>query len=244
MSWLETISTGFLLGLAGSLHCVGMCGAIVTSLSFSTQRQSFSRATLTTLFYNSGRIITYVVLGALVGVIGAMGDNLGFLSILRIIAALLLVMTGLYLTNWWKGLLLLERAGQTLWAKLKPLTSKLSPSSSPVHAVASGILWGFIPCGLVYSALGIATAQGGITQSMAFMLTFGAGTFAPMMMMGIGFTRVAQWFRQPWLRYLLAFGLIAFGSFTLFTAIAHMGHITHIEQIEQQQDNHKEHHYH
>ncbi len=240
MSFTETLITGFTLGLAGSLHCVGMCGAIVTALSFSAQKQRFSQATLTTLFYNTGRIVTYTLLGILAGVIGSLGDSFGVLSVLRVIAAILLIMTGLYLTEWWKGLLLLERAGQSLWQSLKPLTSKLSPSSSKLHAIMSGLLWGLIPCGLVYSALGIATAQGSISSSVGFMLAFGGGTFAPMVLMGVGFTRITQWLRKVWLKYLLALGLIAFGGWNLYNVVAHGVHSSDTEQSKQ----HNSHHHH
>jgi hypothetical protein len=248
MSWIETLLTGLALGLAGSLHCVGMCGAIVTALSFSAQKQSFGQATITTLVYNTGRIMTYVMLGAIAGVIGSLGDTFGVFSVLRIVAALLLMMTGFYLTGWWQGLLLLERLGQNLWHRLKPLTQSLSPARSLLHAFASGMLWGMIPCGLVYSALGIATAQGEMVKSLAFMLAFGAGTFAPMVFMGIGFTRVAQWLKKPWIRYCLALSLILFGGWSLYSNVTQGNHSSHMNHPSHQEHrlhyNHSEHNEH
>jgi hypothetical protein len=136
-------------------------------------------------------------------------------------------MTGLYLTQWWQGLLLLEKVGQKLWQRLKPLTQSLSPSRSLLHALGAGMLWGLIPCGLVYSALGIATAPGEIVKSSVFMLAFGAGTFTPMMMMGVGFTRVAQWLKKRWVRFGLAFALIVFGAWSLYANLAHGDHSSH-----------------
>ncbi|WP_144393658.1 sulfite exporter TauE/SafE family protein [Pleionea sediminis] len=234
---LESFLTGLLLGLGGSLHCVGMCGAIVTALSVTSKNQSFSRTSLITLCYNLGRISTYVILGVLAGFISSLADSFGFLTGLRILAAILLIITGLYLLNIWKGLLALEHVGGKVWTKVKPLTQKLNPSHSSLHAIITGMLWGLIPCGLVYSAIGVATAQGSISASILLMFAFGLGTLGPVLLMGIGFTSVAQWLKKTWLRYAFAIFMIAFGIWSLASIASHMT-MNHSKHATEQHHHH------
>lgn len=238
---IETIVTGFILGLGGSLHCVGMCGTIVTAFSFATKEKSFLQTTLTTLHYNLGRVLTYCLLGVLAGFVSTLGDTLGFLNVLRTFAAILLIATGVYLLGWWNGILFLEKIGARVWQKIQPLSKKLNPSRSRLQATFSGMLWGLLPCGLVYSAIAIASAQGGISSGVLFMLAFGFGTLGPLMMMGIGFTRVSQWLRRPFVKITLASFMIAMGCWSIISINSHgNSHGKH----EQHQDKHTMHQHH
>ncbi len=253
---IETILTALLLGLGGSLHCVGMCGTIVTAFSLATPKQSFNRTTITVFSYNLGRISTYTLLGALAGSISIIADSLGLLSVLRVIAALLLILTGLYLSGVTNSLLLLEKAGNHIWQKLRPLTKHLNPGKSLVHAYAGGLLWGLIPCGLVYSAVGIAVATGSILSSMVFMFAFGMGTFFPMLVMGVGFTHISQWLRRKSVRLIVAATMIVFGAWTLWGLTnSNHSHEHHHSQMSpmsdgdqdaqsENKDNNEHHHHH
>ncbi|MEE4245661.1 MAG: sulfite exporter TauE/SafE family protein [Kangiellaceae bacterium] len=220
----ELLFTGLLLGLAGSLHCVGMCGPIVTALSLSSRTSSFSKALLATVLYNLGRLNTYIIIGLVFGLVGEFGDSVSALKVLRLLAAILLIATGLYLTNIWRGVLVLEKLGQGLWRKVQPLTGKLNPSKSVFHSYLSGLLWGLLPCGLVYTAAAIASSYGTIANGALFMLAFGAGTFLPMVLMGIGFTSISQWLQQTWVRYSVAFSLIVLGSYSVYSLVAMSTH--------------------
>ncbi len=238
---IETIITGFALGLGGSLHCVGMCGTIVTAFSFATKNKNFLQSTLTTLHYNLGRVLTYCLLGALAGFISTIGESLGFLIVLRALAATLLIATGIYLLGWWNGILLLEKVGAQAWRKIQPLTKKLNPSRSRFQATLSGMLWGLLPCGLVYSAIAIATAQGGVPKGILFMLAFGFGTLGPLMMMGIGFTRVSQWLRRKLVKITLGGFMIAMGCWSLYSINSHGNSHDHHEQDPDKQTMHQHH---
>ncbi len=220
----ELLVTGFLLGLGGSLHCVGMCGTIVTALSFGTRNQSFARTSVIALFNNLGRMSTYMLLGVLAGLISQSSEHLGALLYLRIAAAILMILVGLYLLQWWNGLLVIEKAGLGLWKKIQPIASKINPSRSVFHAWISGMIWGLIPCGLVYSALGIALAKGSVENSLGFMAAFGLGTLFPMLLMAVGFSSIAQWLKKPLFKWLVSFSMIGFGVWSLVMLAMHSGH--------------------
>jgi len=217
---IEAILAGLLLGLGGSLHCVGMCGPIVTAFSLSTKQQSFSRTLVTTTTYNMGRMSTYLLLGIAVGLIGNVSDNLMFLKILRIIAAAALIGAGLAMLLQRQLFRSLEFLGRGIWQRIQPITKRLNPSRSLVQAYASGILWGLLPCGLVYTAITIALGQGELSLSALFMLSFGLGTFFPMLLMGIGFSQLNKWLKTRVARTLIAISMIALGSLALWPMIS------------------------
>lgn len=126
------------------------------------------------LNYNLGRILSYVIAGALVGGLLATTSELGAgkhaIAGLRLVAALLMIALGLYLAGWWQGILLLERLGARLWPRLKPLAGKFLPFTSPVQALLFGMVWGWLPCGLVYSMLTWSAAAGSAGGGALIML--------------------------------------------------------------------------
>lgn len=181
-----TLLTAFLAGLLGGAHCVGMCGGIVAAMSFQgggrKQPVSFH------LGYNLGRIVSYIVAGTLAGLIGSaafLSDRLLPLQTgLYFVAQVVLILMGLYLAGLSRAVLWLEKAGSGLWGKLQPLFGRLLPIRSFPGAVTAGAVWGWLPCGLVYSVLVTALASGGPVPGALLMMAFGLGTLPNLLAMG------------------------------------------------------------
>lgn len=224
MDFGGTYIAAFVIGLLGGAHCIGMCGGIMAALGFAVPNASSLRRLTILLSYNVGRISSYCLLGFLVGLLGQQFDGTAGLTAMRLVAGGLLIAMGLYLAGWWRGLIYLERAGGYLWRYLQPLSARLMPVTHPLAAVALGAVWGWLPCGLVYSALAYAMAQASAPAAAGVMLAFGLGTLPAVLAGGA----MAQWLRQQlqaqrW-RVLMALLVITFGVWTLWGAVAHQDH--------------------
>ena len=212
----------FLVGLLGGVHCVGMCGGIVGALTFglpANVRQSPGRVFPYLVAYNLARISAYVVAGALMGGLGWLAASLVALNaaqqVLQVIAGVFMVMLGLYLAGWWSGLARVEQAGGVIWRRIEPFARKLLPVKSPSQAWVLGFVWGWLPCGLVYSVLIWALASGSPAQGALLLLGFGLGTLPNLMLMGVFAAQLGRFLRKPWVRA-LAGGLVAlFGVYTV-----------------------------
>lgn len=219
----------FIAGLFGSVHCIGMCGGIVGLINRAQTDASTENSTdfLHTLPYwlisNGGRIVSYMVAGAIAGTLGsaAVGvfkaehvQNIGLM-----LSGSFLVMLGLYIAGWWQGLVKLEKLGGGLWKYIQPRLSRQLSQRGWRKSLAVGLMWGWLPCGLVYSMLvwsmTIATPLGGAS----IMLAFGLGTL-PML---IGLAAVAdrlEAFRQHRrVRQVLGATIILFGLLTLLGVV-------------------------
>ncbi len=169
--------TALILGFAGSLHCVGMCGPIVLALPQSTKdsRVSFY---IGSLLYNSGRAITYLILGLLFGALGQIISLAGFQSILSITLGLLILASLFLPINTSLALL----TSSTLW---KNTLGRLFKKKSFSALLGIGLLNGFLPCGLVYTALAGAIASGDSLYAAQFMFVFGLGTIPMLIAVGL-----------------------------------------------------------
>ena len=209
--------TLFLVGFLGGTHCVGMCGGIVGALSAFSPAHG-ARWPLH-LAYNAGRISSYVLAGAVVGALGAAGTSLAGQLPARIalftLANLMLLAFGLYLLGATQVLAGTERAGQLLWKHLQPLSKRFLPARSPLQAFPLGLLWGWLPCGLVYSALATALAAGSAAQGAGLMLAFGLGTLPNLLAMGLFAARLKEWVRRPLVRRLAGGMVLGFGLWGL-----------------------------
>jgi sulfite exporter TauE/SafE len=187
-----TLVSAFIVGLFSTLHCLGMCGGIIGALTFSLPpevRQHRWRLFPYISAYNLGRITSYCAAGALFGWLGDslfnfISPNAGHL-LLQGIASLMMIGIGLYLAGWFPRFAMVEHLGKPLWQKLEPWGKKLIPVRSPVHAYLFGLVWGWLPCGLVYSALIISGTAGSAVYGALFMLSFGVGTLPSVMTAGI-----------------------------------------------------------
>lgn len=205
----------FLVGLLGGTHCVGMCGGIVGALSMGAPaRWSMLLA------YNAGRIFSYGVAGALAGALGA--ASLGLEGqvparlILYLVANLMLVALGFYLLGVTNALAFTERAGQKLWRLVQPLTKRFLPAKTVGQAFPLGLLWGWLPCGLVYSALASSLSAGSAGRGALIMVAFGLGTLPNLLLAGIVLARLNEFVRRRAVRMFSGFLVLGFGLYGLF----------------------------
>ncbi|MCG6964950.1 MAG: sulfite exporter TauE/SafE family protein [Chromatiaceae bacterium] len=218
MSDVDLLSA-FVVGLLGGVHCAGMCGGIVGALSFGLPA---GRNLPILLAYNAGRIGSYTLAGALMGALGFYFSSLLPVQVaqrvLLTFAGLFLVLMGLYLAGWWNGLSRIERAGGLLWRRIEPLGRGLLPVRSARHGFVLGLLWGWLPCGLVYSALVWTVAAGGAAQGALLMLAFGLGTLPNLLLMGVAAAQLNRWIRKPAIRSIAGGLVILFGLLLWYDA--------------------------
>lgn len=210
------------MGFLGSAHCVGMCGGIAAALSAAAPAGA-GTPVRRSLAYNAGRIASYTLVGALAGLFGAtlagLAGTTGML-VLRSLAALLIVAVGLYLAGWSRLVGRIETAGAALWRRLGPVARRLRTSSSPIAAFSFGMMWGWLPCGLLYSALAIAAASGSWTEGALSMAAFGLGTLPATLSIGLVAGRGASLLRSHAARAACGVLVIVFGAWTMVGAVA------------------------
>lgn len=208
-----SLTAAFLVGLLGGGHCAGMCGGIVGAVSISLPNAKPKVPYL--LGYNLGRISSYCIAG---GIAGAVGASSFFLShvlpiekILYALASLMLILLGLYLSGISAVLTRVESLGQRIWKRIQPYGKRFMPVQNPAQAFGLGLVWGWLPCGLVYSVLIAAIATGSPLQGALLMLAFGLGTLPTLLAMGLAAVRLKSWLQQPWVRKVSGFAVLAFG---------------------------------
>ena len=186
-----TLTSAFLLGLFSTMHCVGMCGGIIGALSLSLPvetRNKKPKLFAYVMTYNIGRIISYGAAGLLAGAIGAgviqsTGIESGH-AVLRLIGVMMMVAIGLYLTGWLPQIASVEKIGIPLWKRLEPIGRKLVPVASLPRALAYGLIWGWLPCGMVYFVLVWALTAGSAVNGALTMVAFGLGTLPTLVTAG------------------------------------------------------------
>lgn len=219
--------SAFMMGLLGGAHCIGMCGGLMSALSFSIPQSQPKRRFQLLLTYNMGRIASYSLIGAIAGWFGYQLSMTSGLASLRIIAGILLIAMGLYLANWWHGLTYLERIGALLWKKIQPMGKHLMPVKNASSAFLLGAIWGWLPCGLVYTALAYGLAQGSVSASTGVMLAFGLGTLPALLSAGLLAERLKILLHRQDFRIITALLIIAFGCWTIWGALGHGSHNKH-----------------
>lgn len=214
----------FLIGLLGGTHCMAMCGGIVGALTTQMpgQQRSVQSVWPLQLAYNFGRIGSYAAAGAAMGALGSMGlllnDVLPVQLVLYVAANLMLVALGLYLTGLTQVLAFSERAGQRLWLRIQPLTRRFLPARSIAQAFPLGMLWGFLPCGMVYSVLAAAMMAGSAARGAGLMLAFGLGTLPNLLLAGVLLKRLRDASRARFVRLASGLLVLGFGIFGLINA--------------------------
>lgn len=223
----------FLVGLAGSVHCAGMCGGIVGALSVPArpaQRQvafplpvrSETAAGGASLLhvgaYNAGRIASYMVAGALAGGLAGGAVALATVPALQdafsLLANLMLIALGLFLMDAWRGLARLEQGGQALWRHVAPLLRRLKPGAphaGPCTMLAAGALWGWLPCGMVYSVLATAMLSGSAAGGAAVMAAFGLGTLPMLAALGLAGQGLRRALARCGVRIACGIAILVFG---------------------------------
>ena len=218
-----TLLAVFLAGLVGGGHCAAMCGGIVGALSVQS-RAGFSLQ----MAYNTGRIGSYAVAGAMAGSVGGLlllGELLSLRIALYVIANILLVLIGVYLAGGPTLITRLEALGRRPWRHISRLTRRVLPADTLPRALGAGAIWGWLPCGLTYSILAIALVSGSGAKGAALMAAFGFGTLPNLLAAGLLFRRA-----RPWLQGRLARRIA--GGLVLGFGIAGLAHATWLgEQI-------------
>lgn len=185
-----TLSTAFFLGLLGGTHCLGMCGGIAATVAMGSS--GGSRGVGLLLGYNTGRIFSYGLAGALLGSLSWLIEDPSIQIVIRSFAGIMLILMGFYIAQWWQILTQIESAGGILWKQISPLASRLLPVKNTKQAILLGLLWGWLPCGLVYSTLIWASAASDWLLSAQLMILFGLGTLPAMLMTGLLAQQVKQ----------------------------------------------------
>ncbi|MBI5429740.1 MAG: sulfite exporter TauE/SafE family protein [Nitrosomonadales bacterium] len=208
----------FFVGLLGGVHCLGMCGSIVgiltTQLPQDRVRWPFHLA------YNGGRLASYAVAGALAGTLGQAGmllrDQVPVQHLLFALSSLMLIALGLYLAGIWGVVRRIEQVGGILWRRIQPLTRGLFPIATPIRAFLLGTLWGWLPCGLVYSVLVTALASGHAQSGALIMLAFGLGTLPNLLAIGLFWDSIKRHVQAPRVRMAAGLLVTGFGVYGLF----------------------------
>lgn len=214
------------MGLFSSLHCIGMCGSIIGTLTFSLSPEL--RNNKTRLFgivfnYNLGRIISYGLAGALVGVLES------FLSLpftqgqahrlLQLVSAAIMTGAGLYLAGWFPRFAYIEKLGTRFWKIIEPFGRKLIPVKNRSQALLFGMIWGWLPCGLIYTALALAATTGNIVHSAITMFAFGLGTLPAVMGVGIMTPLLTRLSRAQRFKHIVGVLFIVFALLAAFPSL-------------------------
>ena len=177
--WLGFLLSGaFFAGLFGGVHCAAMCGGIVAACVSRRAKSGFQwqRA----LAYNIGRITSYAVAGAVAGALGhagiaLRGDSMTHHLLLGVAGSALIVIA-LYIAGYGRVVHVLEAAGAVVWRYIQPWSRVFLPADTVTRAMGLGLVWGWLPCGMVYAALMTAVASADALWGASIMLAFGVGT--------------------------------------------------------------------
>lgn len=226
LALLPLLSSALILGLLGGGHCLGMCGGLMGALTLAIPPEQRGRRLRLLIAYNLGRVLSYASAGLLLGLAGWAVAGSPLATAMRVLAALLLISMGLYLAGWWSGLTRVETLGRGLWRHIQPVATRLLPVSSLPRALLLGALWGWLPCGLVYSTLLWAASQGSAVNSALLMLAFGIGTWPILLATGLAAERSNALLRKRGVRVAGGLLVILFGLWTLPGPHQHwlMGH--------------------
>lgn len=228
-----TFLTAAVLGVMGSTHCIGMCGGIVGALSSgraSANGQPVRSDPGYHLTYNAGRIASYAIAGALAGVIGAQSSRFSAdvaLPLGGVVAGLFMVAAGAYVFGWTPAVAWIERGGQRAWKYIQPIGARFLPVTSPLHAFGLGLVWGWLPCGMVYSALVLAALSGSPAKGAAMMAAFGLGTLPALLVVGGAYDILKSFLRQSFVRQLAGALVMVIGVYTSVSAVTGDAHQHH-----------------
>ena len=216
-------------GLAASGHCLGMCGGIAGALAMRRPQATFGTKLGLALAYNLSRIASYAAAGALAGLLGrtllAAVDVAPLSIAFRVLAGLIMLAAAARLLFGWRLLDPLESAGAGLWRRVAPWAGRQGRAGGLGGAVGLGLAWGWLPCGMTYSMLLLATTTASAAMGAAVMLAFGAGTLPSMVTATVAFERIARTLSsRATLRNVAGVLLLAFGLWTAGNALWHGAH--------------------
>jgi len=211
------LSAALLTGLLGSAHCLGMCAGISGLFAVSSGIPAVRNELPFALTYNFGRVLSYALLGAIVATIGSViiMASPGFAAGVRILSGVVIVLVGLRVALDLRMLNAIERMGATLWSRIAPAAKNLVPVTSLPRAMGLGLVWGWLPCGLVYSVLLIAATSAEPLSGAMIMTAFGLGTMPAMVLTGLGAAKLSQLMRRRGTRLGLGLLIVILGLLTI-----------------------------
>jgi len=181
----------FMIGFFGSMHCIGMCGGLVTTLGMARPTVWWTGLAA----YQAGRVSTYVLLGLLTGLAGAVLTKIAWIdsaqNVLAVLAGMMMVTFGVHLAGWMADPFQRMLTRLSLLSGLSKWIQAAAVSRQPVSWYIVGLFNGLLPCGLVYAALAMALSSGETPQAGLIMLAFGLGTVPAMMFVPLLMRRLA-----------------------------------------------------
>ena len=243
----ELATSAFIVGLLGGVHCVAMCGGIVGALNLHARHVDpvrlgaggaavASAVTLSAqapihLAYSAGRVASYAVAGAIAGSVGGTAALLEAVlpaqAALAVVANGLVVLLGLYLAGLGRAVSGLERWGTALWRRVSRLGGRFLPADTVPRALGMGAVWGWLPCGLVYSVLALALLSGSATRGALVMLAFGLGTVPNLLAAGLAIGALRSALQRRGVRRAAGLAVVALG---IFGALRTPGLVEHVRQ--------------
>jgi uncharacterized protein len=194
--------TAFIVGLLGSLHCIGMCGPI--TLALPVYRDERFSLVMSRLLYNLGRTITYAFMGGIIGLIGQGMSLVGAQQWLSILAGVLLILI-VFIPSSLASRITILKPAHHFTAFIRNKFGALLKKKSLSSTFLIGIVNGFLPCGLVYVALAGALAGGGVIEGILYMLFFGLGTLPLMFVFSLAGQFISVGVRQKFTRLIPTF---------------------------------------
>jgi len=220
-----TLAAAFLAGLAGGVHCAAMCGPLIR-MAGGPRRDGIERRQWLAhaLAYNAGRIATYVLAGALTGAIGAgglalRGAPLTQQALLATMSVALVVMAAC-IAGVTPLVRVIEAAGAVAWRRIQPWSRWFLPVDTPARAFGLGLVWGWLPCGMVYVALIAALASADSLHGALLMAAFGAGTLPNLLAISAWFRNIPKLACSRLARLAIAGVIAGVGAAGIATAVA------------------------
>jgi len=231
--FLPLLATAFGAGLLGSAHCLGMCAGISGLFAVGATVASIKTQLPLAIAYNVGRVLSYAILGVAVAALGgaAVGMIPGLAGPVRLAGGLLIIIIGLQVAFNWRLLAPLEKVGAVIWNRLVPHAKGLIPATSIASAAGLGLIWGWLPCGLVYGALLLAVTTADPVGGGLVMIAFGLGTMPAMIATGLSAAKLSAFMS----RNRLGAGLlvVVLGVATLAMPLSKMlGEDAHMHKVE------------
>lgn len=240
--------SAFIIGLMGSVHCLGMCGAIVGVLSANLDasvRANTAKLALYQLSYNIGRIMMYILLGGVfAGFSYALASSIAMSEFeigLRVFAGVLMILIGLFILGVNNTIRVFERLGQGMWQRLSQFSKRFLPVTTIRQALLFGLFWGGIPCGLVYSALALTLTVTPL-EGMVIMAFFGLGTLPALLAIaGFGFSLV-RILQTTTAKRFAGVSIILLGIWSVMMPLQHSGHTVHDSHTQEHSHQNMHHH--
>ena len=209
--------TAFLIGFLGSAHCFGMCGGIVVAVSMSLN--NLQHKFLYQILFNIGRILSYVLICLFVSFLGSFLFNIeskaAFIFI-KLGSNIILILLSLYLLNLFKWLYFIENILFKLWKTFYPIIKKINIKKKPANIFFLGLLWGNLPCGLVYSTLAWCVGSSNtIKEAGILMFFFGCGTIPSMLLTFVLTNKIKNYIYNTIFKYITATCIMLFALYNI-----------------------------